>query len=170
VAVSLNGPVYASANSGGNWYACSVPGVTTNLFAVTSSAGAEKWVTCAYDGGGVYTSTNHGSTWTTGNAPNTNWIGVTIAADGNRMAGVVLYGGIYSAYADPLPKLNLSRAGTNLTTSWIVPSTNLILQQSSDLTTWSTITNAPVLSLTNLQNQVTLPLSSSNLFCRLKTL
>jgi hypothetical protein len=45
------------------------------------------------------------------------------------------------------------------------------LQQNSDLTTtnWTVMTNAPVLNLTNLQNQVILSPSGSNAFYRLKT-
>ena len=49
------------------------------------------------------------------------------------------------------------------------PATNFLLQQSSDLVTWSTITNAPTLNITNLQERVALPLSASQTFYRLKT-
>ena len=39
--------------------------------------------------------------------------------------------------------------------SWVVPSTKYVLQQSFDLISWTTVTNTPVLNLTNLQNEVT---------------
>ncbi|MDD5141364.1 MAG: hypothetical protein PHY43_14030 [Verrucomicrobiales bacterium] len=43
------------------------------------------------------------------------------------------------------------------------------MQQSSDLTSWADVTNAPVLNLTNLQNEVLLSPSNSSSFYRLKT-
>jgi hypothetical protein len=51
----------------------------------------------------------------------------------------------------------------------MVPVTTFILQQSTDLENWSDVTNAPVLNLTNLQNQVTVPLTQTQTFYRLKT-
>ena len=57
----------------------------------------------------------------------------------------------------------------NLTLSWIVPSTNLVLQQSADLSGWTNVTNLPVLNLTNLQNEVILSPTGSSGFYRLKT-
>jgi hypothetical protein len=56
--------------------------------------------------------------------------------------------------------------------SWIVPSTNFVLQQSFDLTTanWVTLTNAPVFDPASLQNQVTLLSSNApQSFFRLST-
>ena len=53
--------------------------------------------------------------------------------------------------------------------SWIVPSTNFVMQQSSDLQNWSDMTNQPILNLTNLQDEVFLPPPGSNVFYRLKT-
>jgi hypothetical protein len=52
-----------------------------------------------------------------------------------------------------------------------VPSTNFALQQNADLSTanWTVVTNTAVLNLTNLQNQVSLPLPSGNAFYQLKT-
>ena len=49
---------------------------------------------------------------------------------------------------------------------------NFVLQQNSDLCTsnWTDLTNnTPTLNLTNLQNQVALPLPAGNAFYRLKT-
>ena len=69
----------------------------------------------------------------------------------------------------PAPCLNLTSSSNNNSISWIIPSTNFMLQQSSDLTAWADVTNVPVLNLTNLQNQVTLPSSNASGFYRLKT-
>jgi hypothetical protein len=65
--------------------------------------------------------------------------------------------------------LNLTPANGNLKFSWIVPSTNFVMQQSSDLGSWTDMTNAPALNLTNLQNEVILSPIGSSGFYRLKT-
>jgi hypothetical protein len=64
---------------------------------------------------------------------------------------------------------SLALSNGNLTLSWVIPSTNFILQQCSDLSSWANVTNTPVLNLGNLQNQVTLPASSAVGFYRLTT-
>jgi hypothetical protein len=43
------------------------------------------------------------------------------------------------------------------------------MQQSSDLSSWTDVTNTPGLNLTDLQNEVILPPTGSNVFYRLKT-
>ena len=78
-------------------------------------------------------------------------------------------GRIWTSQTTPSPQLNLTPSSTNLTLGWTVPSTNFVLQQSADLASWADVTNPPVLNLTNLQNQVTLPSSGSSGFYRLKT-
>jgi len=57
----------------------------------------------------------------------------------------------------------------SLKLSWLVPSTNFVMQQSPDLQNWADMTNQPVLNLTNLQNEVILSPPGSNVFYRLKT-
>ena len=78
-------------------------------------------------------------------------------------------GGIYICQSTPSPQLSLVPSGSNLTVSWIIPSTNFMMQQSSDLCSWTDMTNMPVLNLTNLQDEVTLPMAPGNNFYRLKT-
>jgi hypothetical protein len=73
----------------------------------------------------------------------------------------------YLSQTTPSPKLNLSASDNNATVSWIIPSLNFTLQQSSNLTSWTDVTNQPVLNLTNLQNQVVLPPPNGNSFFRL---
>ena len=65
--------------------------------------------------------------------------------------------------------MNATTWDGNLTVSWIMPSTNFVMQQSSDLQNWADMTNQPVLNLTNLQNEVLLSPPGSNVFYRLKT-
>ena len=55
--------------------------------------------------------------------------------------------------------------------SWTIPSMDFTLQQNSDLTgtNWTDVTTLLVLNLTNLQNEVVVPLlSAGNRFYRLK--
>jgi len=98
-----------------------------------------------------------------------------VAADAGNLStnipGTTVGGGIWISQSTPAPQLNIATANINFALSWIVPSTNFVLQQNSDLgtTNWVTITNAPTLNLTNLHNEVTLPSPGSNVFYRLKT-
>jgi hypothetical protein len=79
-------------------------------------------------------------------------------------------GGIYTLHTTPGPSLSISAATSNcVALSWLIPSTNFVLQQSSDLLNWSTMTNVPILNLTNLQNQVVTPISDGSAFYRLAT-
>ena len=79
-------------------------------------------------------------------------------------------GGIYTWQTTPHPVLNVTPSGANLLLSWIIPSQPFVLQENADLATtnWTDVASAPVLNLTNLQNQVTLPLSAAHRFYRLR--
>ena len=92
-----------------------------------------------------------------------------MSADGNELIASVGYpssaGGIYVSQTTPSPVLNLSVSDNVI--SWIIPSLDFTLQQSPDLSNWTDVTNPPVLNLTNLQNQVTLPPPNGNSFFRL---
>jgi hypothetical protein len=78
-------------------------------------------------------------------------------------------GGIFTVQTTPSLQLNLASSSGNLTFSWTLPSTNFILQQSSDLISWTDVTNTPALNLTNLKNQISLSPSNSIGFYRLAT-
>ena len=69
----------------------------------------------------------------------------------------------------PSPLMNTTPINGALVLSWLVPSTNFVLEQSADLSSWTDLTNAPVLNLTNLQDEVALPLPDGDAFFRLKT-
>jgi hypothetical protein len=103
--------------------------------------------------------------------PGLLWQSVASSADGNKLVAAVRNGGIYTWQSAPTPQLNLTFSNNHFALSWLVPSTNFLLQQNSDLSTtsWTDVTNPPVLNLTNLQNEVTLPSPGSNVFYRLKT-
>ena len=175
-----SGHVFTSTNDGVTWVTNNVPQWSWQNVAL-SADGAKMIVAGWYSSGSpfgpIYTSTNAGLTWVSNNVPKSAWFGVTCSADGNKMMAVsagtnsssIGQGGIWMSQTTSSPQLNLMPSPTNVTVSWVVPSTNFVLQQSSDIANWLDVTNVPVLNLTNLQNQVTLPLSADSSFYRLKT-
>jgi len=170
-----------STNAGASWT------INTNFYATTVASSANGKKVFAVNNTGIYTSTNFGMTWTY----QTNLTGsIACSADGNRAAiavgritevlislpdGRVISsyipsaGPIYISSFRPIPSINMVRTNGHSMLSWFVPSTDYILQYSSDFSTWTNVTNQPVLNLTNLQNEVMLPMSNSSGFYRLKT-
>jgi hypothetical protein len=166
------GPIYTSTNSGMTWISNNAPNELWD--SVASSADGTKLVAAAQNAP-IYTSTNFGTTWISNNTPSQTWLCVASSADGNKLVAAALYdasfnpGSIYSTYTAPTPLMKLTLSGGNLAFSWIVPSTNFVLQQNFDLTTadWVTLTDTPVLNLTNLQDEVILSPTNSSGFFRL---
>jgi len=176
IVASVNrGLIYTSTNLGLSWITNNnVP--STNWNYVASSADGTRLVAVfgnSSSGGGIYTTTNSGSTWNLNTLTNEYWYAAALSADGNKWfaaAQVASFAGeIYAAKTLPQPAMNIAPTNGNLTVSWIVPSTNFVLQSSVDLSSWMDLTNQPVLNLTNLQDEVYLSPTNSNLFYRLKT-
>jgi len=144
---------------------------------VASSADGSVLAAAGYSK--LYVSTNAGHDWTAQTLPSGEWTCVAMSADGSKLAatfigvgaGGVGYGGIWTSQATPALPLNIaSGTGGNLVFSWTLPTTNFLLQQSGVLNgDWSPITNQPVLNLSNLQYQLTLPPPNGNAFYRLAT-
>jgi hypothetical protein len=171
---NTSGAIYTSMDSGTTWTQTSAPDQFWQ--SVASSADGTGLVAAANggspSGGPIYISTDSGATWVTANAPTNVWASVVSSADGGKLAAVNgNSGGIYVSQSAPAPGLSITPLGIATVISWLVPSTDFVLQQNSDLCTanWTDVTNAPTLNLTNLQNQVTLPLPAGNVFYRLKT-
>jgi hypothetical protein len=122
----------------------------------------------SYDGQ-IYTSIDSGTTWTLADAPMAAWEGAACSADGASL--IALANGIYLSKSISAPSLNINPAGSNLLVSWLVPSANFVLQQNPDLvaTHWTDVMISPALNLIALQNEVSVPLTGSNIFYRLKT-
>jgi photosystem II stability/assembly factor-like uncharacterized protein len=169
------GSIYTSSDSGATWTSNTLNQTTHPWSWVASSADGNKLAAVA--GGApaiIYISTDSGTTWTS-NTNTDQCISITSSADGNKLVtspggGIQgATGWIYILQTTPSPQLQLTPSYTNLSLAWVVPSTNFVLQQSSDLTSWSDATNTPTLNLTNLQNEVFLSPTSSSGFYRLKT-
>jgi hypothetical protein len=112
-----------------------------------------------------------GTTWTATSAPNESWLTIASSADGNTLIAGAANGGLYVLHAACKPRLNLDLTSNQFMHSWMIPSTNFGLWQNPGLTpaNWSIVTNSPVLNLTNLQNQMVLPLINGGAFYRLAT-
>ena len=158
--------LYTSTNSGVSWATNTVRRVWAS---VAASADGRRLIAGSYPA--IYSSPDSGMTWLSNDAPQLNWRAVATSADGNALVAAATSGGIYNLQLMPKPSLNINlmMANSNLGLSWLIPSTNLVLQQSSDLASWSDVTNIPMLNLTNLQNQVIIPLSNGDGFYRLAT-
>ena len=155
------GTSYISSNAGINWRSVNIGGRS-----IACSAHGTNWVIA---GTAIYTSIDGGITWQTNfPGPPVNWYGSAVSADGCEFM-IVGTGGIATGYNTPSPQLNIQPADQALNLSWLLPSTNFVLQRNSDLTTtnWTAVSNSPVLNFTNLQQQVRVPSSPNNAFFRL---
>jgi hypothetical protein len=148
------GPITNPPNLTGDALALSTDGTT--MVAISRS-------------GSISSSGDRGATWTTDNAPLTNWSCVALSADGCRAVTAVQGGGIYIRQTTPTPMLNITRSSNGLLLSWIVPSTVLSLQQTSDLSapSWWDVPTIPSFNYTNLHYEVTLSLPPEPIFYRL---
>jgi len=164
-AVASGASIYTSADSGATWRSNNVP--DGDWIAVASSADGSKLVAEVLDGP-IYTSTDSGVTWVSNNVPPTSWSAVASSADGSRLtaaAGLFSSGPIFVSDSAPAPQVSIASKNGKLTLSWIVPSTNFVLQQSPDLSSWTDVTDTPALNLTYLQDEVTLtPINSSGFY------
>ena len=161
-----SGAVFTSTNFGITWAPFYPP--TSIARDVAVSADGTR-LAAVFNDGGIYTSTNSGSTWTSNKVAGVSWYSVASSADGNILIAAEQHGGIWTCRTTPSPQLSLAPLSASLTLAWMVPSTNFVMQQSSDLLNWADMTNQPVLNLTNLQDEVILPPPGSNVFYRLKT-
>jgi photosystem II stability/assembly factor-like uncharacterized protein len=176
------GPIYTSTNAGVTWMSNNV--TSHRWTSISSSADGSILVAAATDygiGAPIYISTNSGADWTL-DAVSNHWGFVASSADGTKLVAAIgnegVYDGtevsiadgtIYTSEITLSPQMNITAANGNLTVSWVVPATNFVLQQSSNLTSWADMTNRPVLNLTNLQDEVTLSPQANSVFYRLET-
>jgi len=173
-AISSQGLIFVSTNFGMTWVQTKALAPDSIFKSLASSADGSRLVAVAE--GIIITSTNSGATWISNNVPGQYWTCVASSADGCKLAAAatgenkpLTGGGIWIAQSTPAPQLNIATSNTSLDLSWIVPSTDFVMQQSSDLGSWADMTNTPALNLTNLQNEVILSPIGSSGFYRLKT-
>jgi hypothetical protein len=159
--------VFVSTNCGNTWSLSSLP--QTNAWGWVASSADGK--TLMASGTGFYNpiplciSTNSGTSWTINS--NENWAGVACSADGGGL--VAVGGAIYRSQSIQPPLMRAAPSGDGLLVSWLIPSTNFGLEQSGDLYNWSTVTNAPVLNMANLDEQIVVSATNGAGFYRLAT-
>lgn len=167
---SGSGFIFSSTNLGASWTTDSAPANPWQSLA--SSADGTGLIACGYDR--IYTSTNSGLNWLSNSFPSQALFSgvlssVACSADGSRLFAAISSGRIWVAQNPVQPQIGISSFGGNTKIFWTVPSTNVVLQQSSDLQNWSDITNPANLNLTNLNDEVPLTLPVENTFFRLTT-
>ena len=113
------------------------------------------------------TSTNLGVSWVSNNVPSSAYTYLACSADGNELLAAQRGVGIWILQTPPSPQLNDSLSNGSLNLSWIVPSTNMVLEESPDLINWTPLTNDPSLNDSNLQEQLAISPTNSNSFFRL---
>jgi hypothetical protein len=165
VALGRVGYSFISTNSGVSWHHTGINGG----FVASSADGSKLVATTSpsiFGSGYICTSTNYGDSWTTNNLPYSTWTCVASSADGcELLAGNG--GGTWISLTTPSPQLSAAVSSTNLSLSWLIPSTNFVVQQSPDLISWSSVTDAPALNLTNLNNELSFSPTNSSGFFRL---
>jgi hypothetical protein len=169
------GVIYTSTNSGDSWNLTSAP---SNYWGFVTSSADGKTIVAVRDTGEpgvICLSTDYGATWTT-NSPVLTWSALAASADGGKLAAAATASfpdaneePIYVSQSVVSPVIFAGPGSPGVKLSWLVPSTNFVLQQSADLAAWSNLTNCPTLNLSNLQNEVELPSTSGIGFYRLRT-
>jgi hypothetical protein len=114
----------------------------------------------------IWISTNSGANWTSNSIAGT-WNGVALSADSGKLfAANTSPGAIWTSQTTPMPQLNIT---PDFKISWLMPSTNFVLQQSSDLSNWIDVTDAPALNLCMLQDEIVLSPTNNSGFYRLES-
>jgi photosystem II stability/assembly factor-like uncharacterized protein len=171
-AVSGNGSFYTSVDSGLTWQQ------QTNFSfdfatAMAASSDGSKLVVSGYAGGLVpetLFSEDYGTTWRLDtSAPPFAWTALCMSADGTRVVagnssnfGSDAPGGIYLYGPNLALKFTLTN-GMGLL-SWPAALTNVVLQQSTNLSDWVTTTNTPEGGPGGTNTEVQLPLSGTTFF------
>ncbi|HWC61834.1 MAG TPA: hypothetical protein VHC44_19255 [Verrucomicrobiae bacterium] len=196
VAAVINGQIYFSTNFGASWMPTNLPSQrwqsvcvsadgqsigATGTNSYISRDGGANWLTnrisgnsinCSADGATwgiagaqLYISSDGGATWST------NFSTGTYIADMSADGGEIAVKGSTNAvgFIIPSPQLAIRPTNNNFKISWLLPSTNFVLQQSADIAaqSWASVPSNPTLNDTNLQQQVTVPATESNAFFRL---
>jgi hypothetical protein len=160
--------IYTSADSGNTWTLAQVPGKAWNF--VTSSANGKTLMVSGFgqfEPSSLYISTNSGASWTSNSVPNENWAETACSADGGKLVAAPASGPIYISQSLQRPLINATPKDYQLQLSWLIPSTNFVLEQSADLYNWAAVTNSPELNLANLNEQILISPTNGTGFYRL---
>jgi photosystem II stability/assembly factor-like uncharacterized protein len=117
VALSYNGYIYTTSDSGITWTQRTSDAGRV-WYSVTSSASGQYLAAVVY-GGNIWTSSNYGVTWTvvanTANAANRSWYSIDSSSDGRYLSAVVKNGNIWTSTDFGATWTNVNNAGAK---SW----------------------------------------------------
>lgn len=175
ITAPYGGNIYTSTNFGATWTQQTNSPSLLWWYCASSADGTKLAAVSGISGGAdvIYTSTDSGTTWISNNVPGQQWAKIVSSADGNKLFAIVngndpgVAGGIWTLQTTPSPPLNLLSSNTTLNFSWIVPSTNMVLEESPDLSNWTPLTNLPSLNDATLQQNLTVSETNCQEFFRL---
>jgi hypothetical protein len=160
--------VYTSTNRGVSWMTNTI--ANSDFGSIAGSADGTRLVTVGGTSSALSAfSTNSGATWTISSQLGPLCSAVASSADGNFAAAAAYNGGIWLRRTVARPRLSIVPSGSLVKTSWTVPSTNFVLQQSADLRSWVNVTDLPTLNLLTLQDEVIVTPANGQSFYRLTT-
>ncbi len=162
------GPIYLSTNSGVTWNPVSVPDAYSAGLAC-SADGKKLFGSTAYELPIYYSSANGGTQWTTNAAPDLSCGRIVCSADGCKLA-MIANSTVYIASSVPSPELKIAKASANaVDIAWIIPSTNFLLEVSTNLssTNWNPVSTPT--QIQNFENHVVLSATNAQSFYRLKS-
>jgi hypothetical protein len=162
---ALDVGIYVSTNFGTNWSETSAEATWWEGVGLSADGGRITAITVI----AFYLSTNLGATWT----PVTSLEGgdyyqFASSADGDLLIGANWFDDSIDVFRlSPTPVLRIAPSSNSAVLSWILPSVSLFLQQSTDLNTtnWTDV-GSPV-TLTNLQYQTIVSMTTNQMFFRL---
>ncbi len=167
LAAVLYGNVAYSTNDGSTWIRTRLP--TSPGWCTVASSADGTTLAVAGRRGWILTSADSGATWTSNNAPALSWQGLAISADGSVLFAASSNGGIWVRRSQPTPRLAIAAAPSAALLLWVIPSSAFTLQQGDEtFSSWTDVTNPPGMNLTNLQQQLTLPMTGMSSFYRLR--
>jgi hypothetical protein len=132
-----------------------------------------RQLTAAVKGGLLYSSSDSGTTWVAASVPAANWKAVAGSANGAALVAVVQGGVIFSLISEvqtpAVPALQIQLVQGNVVLAWPAGGAAVVLQQSTNLlgSNWTDVPVTP--TVTNGQNQVTVPMTGSQTMYRLRS-
>lgn len=164
-------PIYISTNYGVNWNQTATP--PAQWTRIVCSYNGQRIIALANEGI-ISSSIDGGLNWNFISNPYQHWVGAAVSADASKLVAIsansvagnryFLYGYVYT-YATPAsPALSIVTSSGNAFVTWPWPSTDFVLQQSSNpfSPNWIALTNVP-----SIVNQVILPATNNANFYRL---
>jgi hypothetical protein len=165
-------PIFTSTNFGVTWKMSSLPAKSWTAVAC-SADGKTLFATAfgAFSDGGLCVSTNSGAIWSTNLALNLWWKSGASSADGNTLlAAADSAQQIYALQTATHPALRFTRQDNNATISWLIPSLDVVLEETTDLANrqWTEVVTPAEMDLNTLRYQVPAQTTNSTLFYRLR--